>query len=839
MVPINEATADGDLRQVSAEVSGAGRGGGQGTSPHSQPSTGPSELHARRERGPVMEVDTGRELAAELAAPTPVATGSMPSEYQLKEGRAGQRMAYGEAPSEGRAVLAPLSVPRDLDGVAADKGSLPEQTADRWRPGHGRPPSPRLAEPIDTHNSYLPLASLSDSHLGSAEVDEERREDVRVQRGDVTLGPSSVDAYQRECPGASRGSHCGGSRSRARRRRRALGPLEAHVRFLQFVFRRTREKRPGCWRKGGLRGLFPLRRGREICACGLGLNLAKDRAFQAQRERARAVLAWYRQYVVMLRGRLSGRTPTSLELFCGGGGKSEGVRRAGGASHGVDLRDQPSFRRRFGDQCFSMTDATSAVEMRRRAKKMGIVCVGASPPCKEKSSARMRGKPQDPDLLPETRVVLEELGLPWALENVMGNKRSMSSRATILRGSMFGLRVDRPRCFECSFDLHVDEALRAGGQELRASCCLGQRRRWRRLDEFGRPEISYCCEGNIFAVQGDKPWRCSLAECSAAMGVDDDHMPYLELAQAIPPDYGELVFSQTCMHICASQFGAPLITYDEAVLHPTRSRETLAAWLAGAGSASGSGAVSLGEARGRATKAVEGVWSLTALPPPAYAPPAGGDCDTPLASSEALVQEAEFRELFYSPWGGFDQQLVGGLDSHLLDDVKNVTKVSEESGDVWFGHNTLVKVGRDRLRRMLPLLGDVARAPSGRRVSVITDDRRSIRVLRSAGFEVVRHVTRGKPTYASESFPASAWRAVTMLATGRPLDPGIGQKVDYDEADRHMDPRDLTKDPGEAVAKAARSYMPIDIDASRWDDVHMSFIAGDGQRCRAEMTRMS
>ena len=143
-------------------------------SPHSQTPAGTSELHVRSEFGPAVEVDTGRMRAAKLATPTPVLTGSMLNEYQLKESEAGQRVASGEVHPGGRTVLAPSCGPRDLIGVTADKGESPEQTAERWRPGHGRSPSPRPQALLDTHNTYLPLANLPDSQPGSVEVEGER-----------------------------------------------------------------------------------------------------------------------------------------------------------------------------------------------------------------------------------------------------------------------------------------------------------------------------------------------------------------------------------------------------------------------------------------------------------------------------------------------------------------------------------------------------------------------------------------------------------------------------------------------------------------------------------------
>jgi hypothetical protein len=62
-------------------------------------------------------------------------------------------------------------------------------------------------------------------------------------------------------------------------RARQLGALSAHVTFLQNIFRRSRELRPGCWRRGGMTGVMAaLRRGRSY-RCGGGKNLASDEQF--------------------------------------------------------------------------------------------------------------------------------------------------------------------------------------------------------------------------------------------------------------------------------------------------------------------------------------------------------------------------------------------------------------------------------------------------------------------------------------------------------------------------------------------------------------------------------
>ena len=136
------------------------------------------------------------------------------------------------------------------------------------------------------------------------------------------------------------------------------------------------------------------------------------------------------------------------------------------------------------------------------------------------------------------------------------------------------------------------------GAALRAGSCLGHRNRWRRLDFFGRPEQVSCCPGNIFAVQGDRPWRCTHAQCAHAMGIDVDHMDYLGLTQAIPPAYGHLVFAQMCMDICAREYGVPRWTFDEMQADKARARREMGAWVGGAGLASGDAALVFGVGRG-------------------------------------------------------------------------------------------------------------------------------------------------------------------------------------------------------------------------------------------------
>ena len=75
-----------------------------------------------------------------------------------------------------------------------------------------------------------------------------------------------------------------------------------------------------------MRGLLPIYRPVTRTRCVDGIASEED--FAAQRRRARRVLMWYRQYSELLR-KLMGRQPELVDLFCGEGGVSEGIRRAG------------------------------------------------------------------------------------------------------------------------------------------------------------------------------------------------------------------------------------------------------------------------------------------------------------------------------------------------------------------------------------------------------------------------------------------------------------------------------------------------------------------------------
>ena len=239
------------------------------------------------------------------------------------------------------------------------------------------------------------------------------------------VGMESADEAGGEACASGRNGES--KRKRRRRRKRSESKLLAHALFLQYMFRRSRMVRPGCWSRGGWRGLR-LYRPPSVFGCRNGLLLASEEDFEEQRRRAERVLGWYANYVLLLRRFRSRRTPTALVTFCGGGGVSEGVKRAGGASHGQDLRDQPDFKRRFGDECFTCGDSCSALGMRALKRRVESFVTIASPPCKAYSTSLMQGQPSEPPMIGEVRTALEETGGLYVIENVPGARSALGSR---------------------------------------------------------------------------------------------------------------------------------------------------------------------------------------------------------------------------------------------------------------------------------------------------------------------------------------------------------------------------------------------------------------------------
>lgn len=216
--------------------------------------------------------------------------------------------------------------------------------------------------------------------------------------------------------------------------------------------------------------------------------------------------------------------PLALDLFCGAGGASMGLHRAGFDVTGVDIRPQPRYPFRFvqGDGLRPPFDLSQ------------FDFIWASPPCQAHTSLRKmwNAKPHA-DLIPQTRALLEESGVPYAIENVPGSPL----RATVrLCGTMFGLRTP------CGAELRRHRYFETNIAILSPCCSHGRHV----LGVYGGHVRDRC---RTITITGNTPQQnvvrnrvrktFSVSDAQAAMEID--WMTMEGLSQAIPPAYSEFI----------------------------------------------------------------------------------------------------------------------------------------------------------------------------------------------------------------------------------------------------------------------------------------------------------
>lgn len=132
--------------------------------------------------------------------------------------------------------------------------------------------------------------------------------------------------------------------------------------------------------------------------------------------------------------------PRLLDLFCGAGGAAMGYHRAGFEVVGVDHIDQPNYPFTFwlGD----------ALEPEWDMEAFDVI--HASPPCQHYANVtRWRGEQTEhPALIALTRDLLEEMGLPYVIENVRTN---VLRGDFLICGTALGLPFRRHRHFETNW----------------------------------------------------------------------------------------------------------------------------------------------------------------------------------------------------------------------------------------------------------------------------------------------------------------------------------------------------------------------------------------------------
>lgn len=229
-----------------------------------------------------------------------------------------------------------------------------------------------------------------------------------------------------------------------------------------------------------------------------------------------------------------------LDVYCGAGGASRGYSLAGFEVYGVDIADQPRY-----PYPFHRGDAIGVLRALLAGERLPFVSMGglrtvqlglndfdaiaASPPCQRYSITRHTHSIEHPDLVDPTRELLQQTGLPYVMENVVG---APLIDPILLCGGMFELRaedtdgtmlrLERHRLFESNRPLSApahpthDRSVKVGGVYGGGGSRRDSKRRG-----------------------GYTPLKVVRA---ALMGID--WMTQDELSQSIPPAYTEFIGDQ-------------------------------------------------------------------------------------------------------------------------------------------------------------------------------------------------------------------------------------------------------------------------------------------------------
>jgi hypothetical protein len=220
-----------------------------------------------------------------------------------------------------------------------------------------------------------------------------------------------------------------------------------------------------------------------------------------------------------------------LDLFCGAGGAGMGYRRAGFKVIGVDIETQPG----YPGHDFVLADAIALLEDPHWVKHCQFDAIHASPPCQNQAAitkgtnAHLRD--QYPDLYPQVKALLADIGLPYVIENPSARPD------VVLCGEMFGLGVIRHRKFEL------------GGWTMPQPKHVKHRGRVRGYRH------GQWYDGPYIAAYGKGGGKGTVAEMQEAMG-----MPWVTthhgLTEAIPPAYTQHIGAALASFLDCDTLGA-------------------------------------------------------------------------------------------------------------------------------------------------------------------------------------------------------------------------------------------------------------------------------------------
>jgi len=204
-----------------------------------------------------------------------------------------------------------------------------------------------------------------------------------------------------------------------------------------------------------------------------------------------------------------------LDLFCGAGGAAMGYSQAGWEVMGIDIKRQGHY-----PFIYCEMDVMELLKTHKEWIRAHFDVIHASPPCQNYSVLKALHKDIDhPDLVTDVRTALQQIGLPYIIENVAGAPLINPIR---LCGTMFNLRLFRHRYFEIGQKgntIHIEQPEHTSHRKLGLKAP-----RTSREPVYADGEV-HSIYGHFSGVQGARE----------AMGID--WMNRDEMAQAIPPAY--------------------------------------------------------------------------------------------------------------------------------------------------------------------------------------------------------------------------------------------------------------------------------------------------------------
>lgn len=212
-----------------------------------------------------------------------------------------------------------------------------------------------------------------------------------------------------------------------------------------------------------------------------------------------------------------------------------GLSRAGFEVVGVDIEPQKNYPFEF-HQADALTFPLD-----------GFDFIWASPPCQAHSSiSRVSGRQEHHiDRITETRAKLEQSGLPYVIENVVG---APLKDPIMLCGTMFGLTTScgaelrRHRLFEANWFIGLQPECQHGQSVVGVYGDHAHDRRRKTITVTGSTP-----QQNV--VRNRSRLTFPVSEARRAMGID--WMTMKELSQAIPPAYSEFIGRAAIEHINA------------------------------------------------------------------------------------------------------------------------------------------------------------------------------------------------------------------------------------------------------------------------------------------------